>query len=95
MPIFSSTPARITLPAVGACDVGQRQPGVQREQRHLDGKAGEQGQEEPKLQRAAIGCPAVASCKCFVSSGIENVILRAVADVVVVPEHDRQQAQKA
>jgi len=35
----------------GRLDVGQRQPGVQRHQRHLDGEAGHQGQKDEQLHR--------------------------------------------
>ena len=34
-------------------DVGQRQPGVHREQRHLDREAGHHGQEDPELERSS------------------------------------------
>ena len=37
-PIFSSTPAKMTLPAVGALGMGVRQPGVKRKHRQLDAK---------------------------------------------------------
>ena len=38
-------------------DVGQRQPGVQREQRHLDGEADHHGDEHPELDPAPEGQP--------------------------------------
>ena len=63
----------------GACDVGQRQPGVQREQRHLDGKAGKQGQEDPDLHRR-VHRPMPQAPRS--SSGIENVIFHAAGSPI-------------
>ena len=49
MPIFSRTPARITLPAVGRFHVGVRQPGVERKHRYLDGERQEKCAKQPFL----------------------------------------------
>ena len=47
VPSFSITPARITEPAVGASGVRVGQPGVDREDRDLDGERDREGGEQP------------------------------------------------
>ena len=66
MPIFSSTPASSTEPAVGRFDVRVGQPGVQREQRHLDRKGDEEPEKEP-YAHAHPGTWPAASAFCRVT----------------------------
>ena len=61
VPIFSSTPARSTLPAVGASTWASGSQVWKRDQRHLDREAGHQGQEDRRLKLSPVEqCPRVA-----------------------------------
>ena len=44
---FQEQPGQQHRPGCGRLDVGVGQPGVEREERHLDGEAGAEGQEQP------------------------------------------------
>jgi hypothetical protein len=86
MPSFRSTPARSTL------DVGQRQPGVEGHDRHLDREAHEERDEDDHLQPAPLG---VHRQRVGGHAGGESVdVERDGAGVRGVPEHDRKQAEE-
>ncbi len=79
----------------GGFRMRQRQPGVQRKERHLDGKAGEQGQKQPRLQRGAhAGMIRGGVLQVGRQFGDGERHPRPVLDVPVVPEDDGQQAQE-
>ena len=72
--------------------MGQRQPGVQGHDRHLDGESGQQCQEHHHLQPTPLGRHGQRMVRQVRGQGLD--VERHGARVRGVPEHDRQQAQE-
>ena len=73
-------------------DVGQRQPGVQRHQRHLHREAGKQRQEDPKLPPGVHGLRGQVPRQLGDREGHHPAARGKIMGII--PEHHRQQTQQ-